>query len=78
LKGRVDKGIGAWKKITPVAKDLLKRLLETNMSKRMTADQALNHPWFKQVTQAIIDVDPIIIRSLRTHKLMNRMHKEAM
>ena len=36
-----------WKKVSDNAKDLLKRLLEVNPQKRISAKEALNHPWFK-------------------------------
>ena len=36
-----------WQTVSPVAKDLLKRLLTVNPEKRITAEEAKNHPWFK-------------------------------
>ncbi|CAI5737706.1 unnamed protein product [Hyaloperonospora brassicae] len=35
-----------WTGISHEAKDLVQRLLERNVSKRLTAEQALQHPWF--------------------------------
>jgi calcium-dependent protein kinase len=35
-----------WKKISPEAKDLLKKLLEPSYSARITVEEALEHEWF--------------------------------
>jgi calcium-dependent protein kinase len=37
-----------WKHITPDAVDLIRKLLDTNPAKRISAEEALNHPWFHQ------------------------------
>merc|ERR1711862_955181 len=36
-----------WKNISNDATDLIKKLLEKNISKRFTAQQVLEHPWLK-------------------------------
>ena len=36
-----------WPVISLKAKDLIKKLLETDIKKRITAEEALNHEWFK-------------------------------
>jgi serine/threonine protein kinase len=73
LKGKLDKSSNTWTKITPMAKDLLIRLLDINLTKRITAEAALQHPWFKQVTLQKINVDRTIFESLRCHKQTSRM-----
>jgi calcium-dependent protein kinase len=35
-----------WKSLTKEAKDMINQLLERNPSKRISAEEALNHPWF--------------------------------
>lgn len=37
-----------WKNISSEAKDLIKRMLEYEVGKRISAEQALNHPWIKK------------------------------
>ena len=34
-----------WKGLTEECRDFVKRLLTRNIKERMSADQALNHPW---------------------------------
>lgn len=38
-----------WSNVSEEAKDFTKRLLERNPKKRLNAEEALNHPWFKKV-----------------------------
>lgn len=37
-----------WNTVSDEAKDLIRGLLTVDMTKRLTVDQALNHPWLKQ------------------------------
>ncbi|KAF0721090.1 hypothetical protein AaE_010181 [Aphanomyces astaci] len=45
LKGSFNTKIRPWKYLTRDAQDLLRRLLDADPQKRLTADQALAHPW---------------------------------
>jgi len=40
-----------WDDISGLAKDLVKRLLETDPAKRLDADGIMNHPWMKATEQ---------------------------
>lgn len=42
-----------WEDISPEAKDLIKSLLRKDIAKRLSAEQALNHPWFKKMKELI-------------------------
>lgn len=48
-----------WEKISLEAKDLLKELLHRDPSKRITTEDALSHPWFKDMNRetAFCDFD---------------------
>lgn len=52
IKEKVKKGEfkiegGIWENISPLAKNLLKNLLEKDQGIRISAEEALNHKWFK-------------------------------
>lgn len=42
-------GVGSWRMISDEAKNLITLLLEKDPSKRITADEALSHPWLESV-----------------------------
>lgn len=48
-KGHVNLETSAWDKVSPPAKNLLLKLLDTDEAKRLTAAEALQHRWFKEV-----------------------------
>ena len=47
LQNHLDLEKYPWSVISLKAKDLIKKLLETDTKKRITAEEALNHEWFK-------------------------------
>lgn len=52
-----------WKKVSDSAKDVLYKLLEINPSKRMSAAQALRHPWIAGETasrNAVLDTPKLL------------------
>jgi serine/threonine protein kinase len=53
-----------WIDFSPEARDLVQKLLIKNPSKRMTSEQALAHPWFRDRYE-YGKLDPGVIISLR-------------
>ena len=47
-KGSYDYPSPEWDSVTPAAKDLIDRMMDTNPKTRITVDQALRHPWIAQ------------------------------
>jgi len=47
-KGDFEINGGVWDEISPEAKDLVMRMLTHNPEQRVSAAEALNHPWFQQ------------------------------
>ena len=46
--GKFDLENGIWKEISDDAKDLIKRMLTKDIKKRITAPEALKHPWISK------------------------------
>ena len=69
----------AWKHVSDCAKDFVRKLLEVNVSKRMSASDALNHPWILQ-TEAGKDVEvPIaVLENLRDFSQQNHLRRAVL
>lgn len=48
---------GIWEVLSKDAKDLIKKMLTYNYKQRVTAKEALNHPWFKNASTTTVDID---------------------
>ena len=46
-KGEYDLSSSPFNKLSPNCLDLIRKLLTMDIDKRINAEQALNHPWFK-------------------------------
>ncbi|KAL0403263.1 UNVERIFIED_CONTAM: CDPK-related kinase [Sesamum radiatum] len=55
-----------WPSVSPEAKDFVKRLLNRDHRKRMTAAQALTHPWLRSLN-CTIPLDMMIYRLIKTY-----------
>jgi serine/threonine protein kinase len=53
MKGRFAFPDESWANITDEAKDFISRLLKVDPSERLTAEQALSHPWFQLPADAM-------------------------
>jgi calcium-dependent protein kinase len=79
-KGKFSLSGPRWENISSEAKDFVRRLLVYNPSKRMTAEDALNHPWLyraKSDTESA-PLDPEIILSLRDFSKLSAFKRAAM
>ena len=54
-KGKYSLIGGVWDKINTGAKDLIRNMMNTNVSTRLTAKQSLNHPWLFTAIEHPID-----------------------
>eukprot|EP01006_Ploeotia_vitrea_P006548 TRINITY_DN13714_c0_g1_i1.p1 TRINITY_DN13714_c0_g1~~TRINITY_DN13714_c0_g1_i1.p1 ORF type:complete len:495 (-),score=59.01 TRINITY_DN13714_c0_g1_i1:125-1609(-) len=60
-----------WEKISPEAKEFISRLLQTSVEKRMSAQEALDHPWM----QASLQRDDHLEEAMRDLKLYTARQK---
>uniref|UniRef100_K3WUH3 Uncharacterized protein n=1 Tax=Globisporangium ultimum (strain ATCC 200006 / CBS 805.95 / DAOM BR144) TaxID=431595 RepID=K3WUH3_GLOUD len=51
IKGKFHTQSRAWQAISPLARDLILKLLETDPEKRLSSKQALQHPWLVENAQ---------------------------
>ena len=56
-KGKYDITEGSWKAISEEAKSLIKKMLDVDYSRRISAKDALADNWFKQAKDTVVDAD---------------------
>ena len=62
--------------ISELGRDLLKKLLRKDPNQRLSAEQALSHPWMNQIIEEPADLD--VIRDLQKFKPPSQMWSAAM
>ncbi|KAK4784572.1 hypothetical protein SAY86_018940 [Trapa natans] len=79
LAGHIDFTSDPWPKISSGAKDLVKKMLNTDPSQRLTAFQVLNHPWIKEDGEAPdTPLDNAVLGRLKQFRAMNKFKKVAL
>ena len=70
-----------WEYVSDEAKDLIQNLIQKDPSKRLTAEQALNHDWITQTGSGAADeipLSPSVIVSMNRFVQMERLKREAL
>ena len=69
-----------WSRVSPEAKDFIRKLLVRNPENRLTAAQALKHPWFKMIhsEDEYKQIDNKIFSKISSFKYQSKFKKEAM
>ncbi|XP_031482442.1 CDPK-related kinase 7-like [Nymphaea colorata] len=67
-----------WPSLSPEAKDFVKRLLNKDARKRMTAAQALCHPWIRSCQDSKIPLDILVIRLVKSYLCSSSLRKAAL
>ncbi|CAG9323850.1 unnamed protein product [Blepharisma stoltei] len=67
-----------WRQASSDAKNLIRKLLEVNPSKRLSAAQALEHPWFKAMPQPKVSIDKSLLSSLQDYCKSSLFQKQAL
>ena len=72
MNGKFDMNKYPWPIISSQAKDLIKRLLEFDCNKRITAEDALQHPWFES-KQVKSEDNAGLFKIKNPNKLLNNL-----
>ncbi|KAL6952277.1 hypothetical protein U1Q18_045725 [Sarracenia purpurea var. burkii] len=69
---------GPWPSVSSEAKDFVKRLLNKDPRKRMSAAQALSHPWIRNYNDVKVPLDILTFRLLKAYMRSSSLRKAAM
>ncbi|CAN7125656.1 unnamed protein product [Brassica rapa subsp. narinosa] len=79
LQGKLDFETDPWPSISESAKDLIKKMLESDPKRRLTAHQVLCHPWI--VDDTVAPDKPLgfaVVSRLKRFSAMNKLKKMAL
>ncbi|KZV16540.1 calcium-dependent protein kinase 29 [Dorcoceras hygrometricum] len=78
-EGHIDFNSSPWPSISNAAKDLIKKLLTRDPSKRITAAEAIEHPWLRKDGEASdAPIDNAVLIRLKQFRAMNKLKKLAL
>ncbi|KAH6765942.1 calcium-dependent protein kinase 17 [Perilla frutescens var. hirtella] len=79
LRGHVDFSCDPWPAISPGAKDIIRKMLNSDPRQRLSAFQVLNHPWIKEDGEAPdTPLDNAVLDRLKQFRAMNQFKKVAL
>ncbi|XP_058078258.1 CDPK-related kinase 1-like [Magnolia sinica] len=67
-----------WPSLSPEARDFVKRLLNKDYRKRMTASQALCHPWIRDCEDVKIPLDILVYKLTKAYICSSSLRKAAL
>ncbi|XP_010268715.1 PREDICTED: CDPK-related kinase 5 [Nelumbo nucifera] len=67
-----------WPTLSPEAKDFVKRLLNKDPRKRMSAAQALSHPWIRNYNDVKVPLDILMFRLMKAYMRSSSLRKAAL
>ncbi|XP_038721284.1 CDPK-related kinase 5-like [Tripterygium wilfordii] len=67
-----------WPSLSSEAKDFVKRLLNKDPRKRLTAGQALSHPWIKNSNDVKVPLDILIFKLMKAYMRSSALRKAAL
>ena len=78
-KGEFDFESAQWAGISEAAKDLIRKMMSVNPTRRITVVDAMRHPWFAiQHEDATRVVSKEVLQSLKRYKAPKKIQQEAM
>uniref|UniRef100_A0A5B6YJU8 non-specific serine/threonine protein kinase n=1 Tax=Davidia involucrata TaxID=16924 RepID=A0A5B6YJU8_DAVIN len=79
LRGHIDFTSDPWPSISHQAKDLVRKMLNSDPKNRLTAFQVLDHPWIKEDGEAPdTPLDNAVLGRLKQFRAMNKFKKVAL
>ena len=67
-----------WKEISTEAKDLLKKMLNTDYEERITASEALKHPWFTSIKTNTSVSNKVVVEALKRYSEFSVLKKNML
>ncbi|WOK93429.1 CDPK-related kinase 5-like [Canna indica] len=67
-----------WPSLSPEARDFVKRLLSKDPRRRMTAAQALCHPWIRNYNDIKVPLDILVFRQIKVYLRSSSLRKAAL
>ncbi|BAT74989.1 CDPK-related kinase [Vigna angularis] len=67
-----------WPSLSSEAKDFVKRLLNKDPRKRISAAQALSHPWIRNYNNVKVPLDILIFKLMKTYMRSSSLRKAAL
>ncbi|ONK75648.1 uncharacterized protein A4U43_C03F19090 [Asparagus officinalis] len=78
LKANPSFNESPWPSLSSEAKDFVKRLLSKDPRRRMSAAQALTHPWIRSSSEIKVPLDILIFRLLKSYMRSSSLRKSAL
>ncbi|KAF6158579.1 hypothetical protein GIB67_040093 [Kingdonia uniflora] len=79
IRSVVDFKRDPWPKVSDNAKDLVKKMLDADPKRRLTAQQVLDHPWLQHVKKAPnVSLGETVKARLKQFSVMNKLKKRAL
>ncbi|KAF5961862.1 hypothetical protein HYC85_003071 [Camellia sinensis] len=79
IRSVIDFKRDPWPKVSDNAKDLVKRMLNPDMKKRLTAQEVLEHPWLQNAKKAPnVPLGETVKARLKQFSVMNKLKKRAL
>ncbi|KAL2530405.1 Calcium-dependent protein kinase 32 [Forsythia ovata] len=79
IRSVIDFKRNPWPKVSDNAKDLVKKMLDPDSSRRLTAQQVLEHPWIQNAKKAPnVSLGETVKARLKQFYVMNKLKKRAL
>ncbi|KAL0459193.1 UNVERIFIED_CONTAM: Calcium-dependent protein kinase [Sesamum latifolium] len=79
IRSVIDFKRDPWPKVSNSAKDLVKKMLDPDPTRRLSAQQVLEHPWLQDVKKAPnVSLGETVKARLKQFSIMNKLKKRAL